>query len=178
MRCEHDAVMLGPNGEEAYINIKTLNEWDPRAIGVDWRQKLDSQRGAVLATALRNNSCKLAKWTASSILAGSEYLKLGYVSRVNFMDSSKHSILGTQQFRPKEFATQIALNMDNAWGILRCIIDTCMKLNDGKYLILKDPLKGVVRIYDIPDNTFESSDEEDDDEEEEEDDDKDGEEKN
>lgn len=64
-----------------------------------------------------------------------------YVSRVNYLDSSKHAILGTQQFRPKEFATQIALNMDNAWGILRCIIDTCMKLPDGKYLILKDPLK-------------------------------------
>ena len=44
---------------------------------MDWRQKLDSQRGAVLATELRNNSCKLAKWTVSSILAGSEYLKLG-----------------------------------------------------------------------------------------------------
>lgn len=64
-----------------------------------------------------------------------------YVSRVNYLDSSKHAILGTQQFRPKEFASQIALNMDNAWGILRCIIDTCMKLPDGKYLILKDPLK-------------------------------------
>lgn len=64
-----------------------------------------------------------------------------YVSRVNYLDSSKHAILGTQQFRPREFATQIALNMDNAWGILRCIIDTCMKLPDGKYLILKDPLK-------------------------------------
>lgn len=64
-----------------------------------------------------------------------------YVSRVNYLDSSKHTILGTQQFRPKEFSTQIALNMDNAWGILRCIIDTCMKLPDGKYLILKDPLK-------------------------------------
>lgn len=63
------------------------------------------------------------------------------MSRVNYLDSSKHAILGTQQFRPKEFATQIALNMDNAWGILRCIIDTCMKLPDGKYLILKDPLK-------------------------------------
>lgn len=49
-----------------------------QAIGVDWRQKLDSQRGAVLATELRNNSCKLAKWTVSSILGGSEYLKLGY----------------------------------------------------------------------------------------------------
>ena len=48
-----------------------------QAVGVDWRQKLDSQRGAVLATELRNNSCKLAKWTVSSILGGSEYLKLG-----------------------------------------------------------------------------------------------------
>lgn len=166
VRCEHDAVMLGPNGEESFINIKTLNEWDPRATGVDWRQKLDSQRGAVLATELRNNSCKLAKWTASAILGGSEYLKLGYVSRVNCLDSSKHAILGTQQFRPKEFAAQIALSMDNAWGILRCIIDTCMKLSDGKYLVLKDPLKGVVRIYDIPDNTFESSEEEEEDEQE------------
>ena len=64
-----------------------------------------------------------------------------YVSRVNYLDSSKHTVLGTQQFRPKEFANQIALGMDNAWGILRCIIDTCMKLPEGKYLILKDPTK-------------------------------------
>lgn len=50
-------------------------------------------------------------------------------------------ILGTQQFRPMEFANQINLSMDNAWGILRCIIDMCMKLPDGKYLIMKDPNK-------------------------------------
>ena len=37
------------------------------AHGVDWRQKLDSQRGAVVATELKNNSCKLAKWTVSVI---------------------------------------------------------------------------------------------------------------
>ncbi|XP_022249642.1 eukaryotic translation initiation factor 3 subunit D-like [Limulus polyphemus] len=30
VRCEHDAVMIGPNGEEQFINIKALNEWDPR----------------------------------------------------------------------------------------------------------------------------------------------------
>lgn len=56
-------------------------------------------------------------------------------------DSSKHVILGTQQYKPNEFATQINLNMDNAWGILRCIIDICMKQKDGKYLIMKDPNK-------------------------------------
>lgn len=60
------------------------------------------------------------------------------------------------QFKPKEFADQINLNMDNAWGVLRCIIDTCMKLPDGKYLLLKDPNKPTLLLYDIPDNTFES----------------------
>lgn len=63
------------------------------------------------------------------------------MSRVHVRDSAKHAILGTQQFKPKEFADQINLNMDNAWGILRCIIDTCMKLKEGKYLIMKDPNK-------------------------------------
>jgi len=45
---------------------------------VDWRAKLDSQRGAVLATELKNNSCKIAKWTASALLAGSDIVKFGY----------------------------------------------------------------------------------------------------
>jgi len=29
-RCQHDAVMVGVNGEMQYINVKALNEWDPR----------------------------------------------------------------------------------------------------------------------------------------------------
>lgn len=64
-----------------------------------------------------------------------------YVSRVHIKDSSKHVILGTQQFRPLEFAQQINLNLDNAWGIMRCIIDICMRQKEGKYLIMKDPNK-------------------------------------
>ena len=31
-------------------------------------------------------------------------------------------------------------------------------LQDGKYLIVKDPNKQILRLYDIPDNTFESED--------------------
>ncbi|CAO1421918.1 unnamed protein product [Diamesa serratosioi] len=160
-RCEHDAVMIGPTGDTQFITIKALNEWDSKvANGVDWRQKLDTQRGAVLANELRNNANKLAKWTVQALLAGSDQIKFGYVSRAHVRDSSKHVILGTQQFKPHEFATQINLSMDNAWGILRCIIDICMKQKDGKYLIMKDPNKPVIRLYDIPDNTFESDDSE------------------
>nr|CAD7429926.1 unnamed protein product [Timema monikensis] len=156
-RSEHDAVMHGPNGELQFVSIKALNEWDSKLSGdVEWRQKLDTQRGAVLANELRNNSCKLAKWTVQALLAGSDQIKFGYVSRAHVRDSSKHVILGTQQYKPNEFATQINLNMDNAWGILRCIVDICMKQKDGKYLIMKDPNKPMIRLYDIPDNTFES----------------------
>ncbi|KAJ8926372.1 hypothetical protein NQ314_021261 [Rhamnusium bicolor] len=156
-RCEHDAVVQSPNGELQFLSIKALNEWDSKlANGVEWRQKLDTQRGAVLANELRNNACKLAKWTVQALLAGSDQIKFGYVSRAHVRDNSKHVILGTQQYKPHEFATQINLNMDNAWGILRCIVDIVMKQKDGKYLIMKDPNKPMIRLYDIPDNTFES----------------------
>uniref|UniRef100_A0A4W6E285 Eukaryotic translation initiation factor 3 subunit D n=1 Tax=Lates calcarifer TaxID=8187 RepID=A0A4W6E285_LATCA len=162
VRCEHDGVMTGANGEVSFVNIKTLNEWDSRYCnGVDWRQKLDSQRGAVLATELKNNSYKLARWTCCAMLAGSEYLKLGYVSRYHVKDSARHVILGTQ-------------HMENAWGILRCVIDICRKLDEGKYLILKDPNKQVIRVYSLPDGTF-SSDEEEEEEEDEEDEEEEGE---
>lgn len=156
-RCEHDAVFQSPSGELQFLTIKALNEWDSKlANGVEWRQKLDIQRGAVLANELRNNACKLAKWTVQALLAGSDQIKFGYVSRAHVRDNSKHVILGTQQYKPHEFATQINLNMDNAWGILRCIVDIVMKQKDGKYLIMKDPNKPMIRLYDIPDNTFES----------------------
>jgi len=164
-------VMQGPNGEVQHINVKALNEWDPRnntafsksgyqySGGIEWRQRLDSQRGAVLANELRNNACKLARWTVQSLLAGSDQIKFGYVSRVHVRDDSNHVILGTQQFKPTEFATQISLNMDNAWGVLRCVVDLCMKQKDGKYLILRDPNKPLIHLFDIPDTTFESEEE-------------------
>lgn len=97
VRTEVDAVTIGPTGDVQFMNIKALNEWDSKAGGIDWRQKLDVQRGAVLANELKNNSCKLAKWTVQSLLANSDQLKFGYVSRVHFRDSTKHAILGTQQ---------------------------------------------------------------------------------
>jgi translation initiation factor 3 subunit D len=109
--------------------------------GIDWRNKLDSQPGAVLAAEIKNNSCKLAKWTVCSLLAGVDRIKFGFVSRVNVRATDKHVILGMQEFGPQEFGEQISLNMDNAWGIVRCIIDYLFSQPDGKYVIMKDPNK-------------------------------------
>ena len=78
-RCEHDAVVQGSSEKDVlFMNIKALNEWDSRFAGnVDWRQKLDTQRGAVLANELKHNACKLAKWTVQAMLVGSDIIKFG-----------------------------------------------------------------------------------------------------
>lgn len=60
---------------------------------------------------------------------------------MNVRNSAQHVILGTQQFRPMEFTNNIALNLDNCWGILRTLIDFFMRQPQGKYLMLKDPLQ-------------------------------------
>jgi translation initiation factor 3 subunit D len=64
-------------GEEQLHTSFALNEWDSRfSGGTEWRRKIDQQRGAVLATELKNNSCKLAKWAAESYLSGAHLMKV------------------------------------------------------------------------------------------------------
>jgi len=155
-RTEHDAI--GANREK--LTVKCFNEWDNSQSNIDWRRSLENQKGAVLANEMKNNSCKLAKWTLQAILSGSDAIKIGFVSRANMRNSAHHVILGTQMFRPNELATQIGLHLDNCWGVLRMIIDFFMKQPPGKYLMLKDPYQSVVRIYSLPQGTFDSSDDE------------------
>jgi len=160
-RTEHDAVTIGADKNIQRLTIKCFNEWDSsQSGGVDWRKTLETQKGYVLATEMKNNSCKMAKWMLQAVLAGSDYIKFGYVSRANVRNSAQHVILGTQQLRPTELANAITLNLDNAWGVLRVIIDFFMKQPPGKYLLLKDPQQPVVRIYSLPEGTFDSSDDE------------------
>ena len=64
-----------------------------------------------------------------------------YVSRVNPRDSSSHQILGIQTEKPEQLASQLTLDIQNAWGILHAIIDYCRELDSGKYIIMKDPNK-------------------------------------
>nr|GME16241.1 eukaryotic translation initiation factor 3 subunit D-like [Ipomoea batatas] len=127
-----------------------------RCEGIDWRQKLETQRGAVLATELKNNANKLAKWTAQALLSSADMMKLGYVSRVHPRDHFNHVILAVVGYKPRDFATQINLNTSNMWGIVKSIVDLCMKLNEGKYVLVKDPMKPQVRIYEVPPDAFEN----------------------
>ena len=140
-------------GQNALLCARALLEYDSKVSQtVDWRAKIETQRGAVIATELKNNSNKLAKWTCCAILAGAELLKLGFVSRVHPKDPHAHSILNTQTFKPKDFASQINLNNDNMWGALGFILDIVEKQVDGTYILVKDPNKPQLRMYKVPDD--------------------------
>jgi translation initiation factor 3 subunit D len=43
--------------------------------------------------------------------------------------------------RPTEFAAQLNVSLANGWGIVRTVTDMCMKMPEGKYVLVKDPNK-------------------------------------
>lgn len=149
VRCEIDAVSKNAKGEDIFLTVKALNEWDLKTTQ-DWRKKIDSQRSAVLATELKNNKCKISRWTSQALLAGADSIKLGFISRVSPKDNFNHVILATQDYDPKEFATQITLNQKNTWGILEHLMEIFLNKPDGTYVLLRDNEKNALKIFSVP----------------------------
>ena len=67
-------------------------------------------------------------------------------------------------YKPREFAGQMNLNINNGWGIVRTIVDLIRSHDNEeegdeetvkKYILVKDPNKPVLRLYGVPSNTFE-----------------------
>lgn len=155
-RTEVNCKIDGPRGGLA--SVKALNEFDPK-INKPWRTHLESQGAACLATELKNNAFKLGRWTAQALLAGCDVMKIGYVSRVTPSNPWNHTVLSVQTYLTDGFAQQLGLSRDNMFGILRSIIDLVMGWDDGKYLLLKDPTKSMMRIHEVPWDTFGDEDE-------------------
>ena len=60
-------------------------------------------------------------------------------------------------YKPREFAAQMNLNLNNGWAIVRTFVDMVQKAGteDGKFILVKDPNKPTIRLYQVPMNTFE-----------------------
>ena len=78
-----------------------------------------------------------------------------FVSRANPKSNSDHVVLGVLGYKPREFATQMNLNLNNGWAIVRTFVDMVMREDDGKYVLVKDPNKPTIRLYQVPADTFE-----------------------
>lgn len=141
--------VISNDGSVDKVCIRTLNEYDPKITG-DWRKKLETQRSGVLATELRNNAAKIIRWTCEAILGGCSSIEIGLVSRIQPKNNMNHVILDIQSQRPQEFINQMALNVNQMWSSAATIIETISDLDDGKYLLFRDPLSATIKLYNYP----------------------------
>ncbi|KAJ2910285.1 hypothetical protein GGI21_001029 [Coemansia aciculifera] len=163
IRTEVDGVVVSGQTKKQMF-IRALTQHDITAVGagkaLDWRQKLDTQRGAVVATEMKNNATKLARWAFQAVLAGADQLKVGFVSRVSPRDRTRHGVLGFQTYRPSDFISQLGFSEYSGWGIVKALVDLCLEMPEGRYVIIRDPNKHLIRLYSVPAGTFDDNGEE------------------
>lgn len=146
VRTEYDAYV---KGSDEYVLLRAVNEYDGRITG-SYRQKLENNRGQLLSTEAKNNACKLSKWALQAQLAGVSSIRLGFISRNEPRVNTKHVLLGVLPCLTASFIGQLNLNYTNCWGIFRYIVELIRSQANGRYYLLKDPNRQMVRLYRIP----------------------------
>lgn len=65
-------------------------------------------------------------------------------------DNTSHVLLATSQQKPRDLATQLNIKMTNCWAVVRYVIDLCFKLEKNNYILMKDPNKPLMYLYEVP----------------------------
>ena len=138
-----------------YLITRVLNEFDAKISGsVEWRQKLESQTGAALAIEMKNNAYRLARYVSDCLISACDEIKVGFVSRVNVKNSYKHAVLMCKTYDVKTWSDSINVKPRGLWGSLKVTIDRLRALDDGHYLLLRDPNKPTIHVYAVPADAF------------------------
>lgn len=152
VRMEIDAA-IERDGKKELATVFALNEYGGASKQLEWKDRFSSHRGAIVAAEMKNNLNKLSQWTARSLLAGVSAMKIGFVSRINPRDNQTHEIINVLNAKPDNFAQQLNLSMLNGWGIIKSLVDVFANLDDGKFVLLRDPVMPSVSIYAVPEET-------------------------
>ena len=151
LRAEVNAV----TSDGKFATLRALNEVNVKTSG-NWKSSLDAQRGALLATEIKNNSFKFGRWVAEASLAGCEQIKLGYITKKT-PSLPNYSLLNVQSLTTPEIANQIGFSMNNAWSVVLAVLDlinnataTASPNAQAKFILLKDPKKSALRLYQVP----------------------------
>lgn len=94
-----------------------------------------------------------ASYIRSFIISQEAFMKLSIFTEYALADGVWWW-LGLQAVKPKDFAMQINLAMENCWGIVRALVDVVAALEDGSWLLVKDPNKPLLRLYSVPPDAF------------------------
>ena len=172
VRCELDAaVPAGKGGTEAseWMRVFALleSQSDPAAAESksppsEWLQQLSDSRGNIIATNIKNNACKFARWAALSILAGANTMKFALVVRPDSNSADRHLVVGVETKSPLDLASQIGLKVQNMWSsfdtIYNIFCDHAADVEDGAITgLMKDPNYSILNMFRAPLEDDESS---------------------
>jgi translation initiation factor 3 subunit D len=181
VRCEIDAMM--PKTYDRVRTFALLEQCVVREKDSSWRRNgLLKNAASFLPIEYASNGCKIARWTALSLLSDAKMMKIGFVTCEEKMekgqrvyDHKQHEVLDVQTYSPLSLATQFGIDVFNMWAIVDYILrpfiegqsicpSILMKPGDKAELI-------VVEEEDDDDSDEDDSDEEEDDEDDEDEDD-------
>lgn len=136
---------------ETSLTLFSLNEHLSPSSSMGLYSRLDSQRGAVLGHEMKNNGSKLAKWAIQALLSGTDFIKVGFITRAPGKDKNRHDIVGISQWIPEDFATHTAnVTLAGGLSVLKAIVDRLRVLPPGSYVLHKEHTnKPIVRIYEL-----------------------------
>lgn len=137
----------GGNASKQFVAVHAFTEFDSKYTGLEWRPRIDTQRGLLLANQFNNNSFKVTRWLAEAWLAGVAEMRFGYVSRTLVHDNSSHEILGVQRYTPAQLGTHIKIRESMLWGALNNVISTLRELPDGDYIVYRAIEEPALQIY-------------------------------
>jgi translation initiation factor 3 subunit D len=146
-------------GKKQMVAVKAFNEADPRAItgSIDWRERLDSQPGAVLAAEMKNNTSRVVRAMAETFLSGADSVRLGWLTRLSARDNTRHVLLGVSTYEPKLLSSAVRVLRSELWSTLRTVLDFINEQDDGKFILARDPMRPVIRLYAVNNDVFDAN---------------------
>lgn len=147
----------GNDDEHNNIKLCALNQYNHNKSQThDWTRDLNKKQTAILREEIRNNNFKCARWGIKAKLSDSKYVKLGFVAREKNYKIDKHQIVGVKTFETRDYLKKFGIkSLRDPWNIFIRFINKIKDIEvDGRFIVIRDPLYQVFRIYKIENESF------------------------
>merc|ERR1712154_140179 len=158
-RCAIDGFI--PNkkgGQEDYARTFALTQYICRkSKTLPWRKCLADRDANILKTEIANNNFKCARWALKAHFAGAKYIKIGFVARAKPSSTDRHLIYGVKTFDTDSFVrNEMGIRTTREpWTVFAKFMKLIGELKeDGRYVAVRDPLKQVIRMYQVEKGAF------------------------
>ena len=144
-----------------WVKICALNQYNHNKQQTEnWKKDLDKKEVSIIREEIRNNNFKCARWGIKAKLSDSKYVKLGFVTREKVYKIDKHQIVGVKTFETRDYLKKFGIkSMRDPWNVFVRFIQKIKEIEgDGRFIVIRDPLYQVFRVYSIDNEAFTNDD--------------------